>query len=145
MIIDGVYLNQICFAVEGERGTGRRNGERERWDGERERWDGERERWDGERERWDGERERWDGERERWDGERERWDGEREREQKSDSLASGYIDSFIGSYDAIPREITMATLRWMGVPEGEVSMAEGTSRTRKAWCCVGRECQESSK
>ena len=52
------------------------------------------------------------GERDR---KRERWEGGREREQKSDSLASRFIDSIIYSYDAIPRET------------------------------VDRECQESSK
>ena len=30
------------------------------------------------------------------------------------------------AYDIVPRERAMATLRWMGVPEAEVSMVEGT-------------------
>ena len=30
------------------------------------------------------------------------------------------------SYDIVPREMVMATLRWMGVPEADVRMVEGT-------------------
>ena len=30
------------------------------------------------------------------------------------------------AFDTVPREIVLATLRWMGVPESEVRMVEGT-------------------
>ena len=32
------------------------------------------------------------------------------------------------AYDTIPREMVMATLRWMGVSEAEVRMVESTTR-----------------
>ena len=46
------------------------------------------------------------------------------------------------AYATIPREMTMGTLGWMGVPEAEVKVVE---RIRRARSCVDRECQESPK
>ena len=41
------------------------------------------------------------------------------------SMALGFVD-LEKTFDAVPREMVMATLRWMGVPEAEVRMVEGT-------------------
>ena len=41
------------------------------------------------------------------------------------SLALGFVDLEI-AYDTVPREMVMATLRWMGVSEAEVRMVEST-------------------
>ena len=42
-------------------------------------------------------------------------------------MALSFID-LEKAYDTVPREVAMATLRWMGVPEAEaeVTMVEGT-------------------
>ena len=37
----------------------------------------------------------------------------------------GFID-LEKAFDTVPREMVMATLRWMGVPEAEVRVIEGT-------------------
>ena len=37
----------------------------------------------------------------------------------------GFVD-LEKAFDAVPREMMMATLRWMGIPEAEVRMVEGT-------------------
>ena len=42
------------------------------------------------------------------------------------SMALGFVD-LEKAFDTVPREMMMATLRWMGVPEAEVRMVEGTS------------------
>ena len=39
------------------------------------------------------------------------------------SLALGFVD-LERAYDTVPREMVMATLRWMGVSEEEVRMVE---------------------
>ena len=39
-------------------------------------------------------------------------------------MALGFVD-LEKAFDTVPREMVMATLRWMGVPEAEVRMAEG--------------------
>ena len=39
-------------------------------------------------------------------------------------MALGFVDSE-KAFDTLPREMVMATLRWMGVPEAEVRMVEG--------------------
>ena len=50
------------------------------------------------------------------------------------------------SYATIPREMTMGTQGWMGVPEAaRPGWWKGRMRTRRAGCCVNRECQESPK
>ncbi len=40
------------------------------------------------------------------------------------SMALGFVD-LEKAFDTVPREMVMATLRWMRVPEAEVRMAEG--------------------
>ena len=40
------------------------------------------------------------------------------------SMALGFVD-LEKAFDTVPREMVMATLRWMGVPEAEVRMVEG--------------------
>ena len=49
------------------------------------------------------------------------------------STALGIID--LKAFDTVPREMVMATLRWMGVPETEVRMVEGahTRRQQQEW------------
>ena len=49
------------------------------------------------------------------------------------------------AHGTIPREMTMATMRWMGVPEAEVRGWRGRMRTRKAGRRADRECQEGSR
>ena len=45
-------------------------------------------------------------------------------------MALGFID-LEKAYDTVQREMAMATLRWMGVPEAEVRMVEGTYEETK--------------
>ena len=40
------------------------------------------------------------------------------------SMALGFVD-MEKAFDTVPKEMLMATLRWMGVPEAEVRMFEG--------------------
>ena len=42
-----------------------------------------------------------------------------------ENMALGFID-LEKAYDTVPRDMAMATLRWMGVPEAEVRMVKGT-------------------
>ena len=46
------------------------------------------------------------------------------RQELQGSMALGvfYLEN---AFDTVPREIVMATLRWMGVTEAEVRMVEG--------------------
>ena len=39
-------------------------------------------------------------------------------------MAMGFVD-LEKAIDTLPREMVMATLRWMGVPEAEMMMGEG--------------------
>ena len=41
------------------------------------------------------------------------------------------------AYDTVPRDMAMATLRWMGVPEAEVMMVEGTYEETKGRVVCG--------
>ena len=41
-----------------------------------------------------------------------------------ENMALGFVN-LENTYDTVPREMTTATLRWMGVPEAEVRMVEG--------------------
>ena len=41
-----------------------------------------------------------------------------------DNMAMGFFD-LEKAFDTVPREMVMATLRWMGAPEAEVRMVEG--------------------
>ena len=52
------------------------------------------------------------------------------------SMALGFVD-LEKAFDTVPREMVMATLRWMGVPEAEVRMVEGTYETTTARVVVG--------
>ena len=47
------------------------------------------------------------------------------------SIALGFVDQE-KAFDTVPREMVMATLRWMGVPEAEVRMVEGMYEKRTA-------------
>ena len=47
-----------------------------------------------------------------------------ERLEVQGSMALGFVD-LEKAFDTVPREIVMATLRWMGVPEAEVRTVEG--------------------
>ena len=53
------------------------------------------------------------------------------------SLALGFVD-LERAYDTVPREMVMATLRWMWVSEAEVRMAESTYEMTTAKCGGGR-------
>ena len=48
-------------------------------------------------------------------------------------MALGFVD-LEKAFDTVPREMVMATLRWMGVPEAEVRMVEGTYEKITARC-----------
>ena len=46
-------------------------------------------------------------------------------------MAMGFVH-LEKAFDTVPREMVMSTLRWMGVPEAEVRMADKqTARTRR--------------
>ena len=49
----------------------------------------------------------------------------RKRLEVQGSMALGFGD-LEKAFDTAPREMVMVTLRWMGVPEAEVRMVEGT-------------------
>ncbi len=46
------------------------------------------------------------------------------------------------AFDTVPREMVMATLRWMGVPEAEVRMVEGTYEKTTARVVVAEGASE---
>ena len=52
------------------------------------------------------------------------------------SMALGFVDPE-KDFDTVPRDMVMATLRWMGVPEAEVRMVEGTYEKTTAKVVVG--------
>ena len=52
------------------------------------------------------------------------------------SMALGFVD-LEKAFDTVPREMAMATLRWMGVPEGEVRMVEVMYEKTTARVLVG--------
>ena len=52
------------------------------------------------------------------------------------SMALGFFD-LEKAFDTVPREMVMATLRWMRVPEAEVRMVEGTYEKTTARVLVG--------
>ena len=52
------------------------------------------------------------------------------------SMALGFVD-LEKAFDTVPREMVMATLRWMGVPEAEVRMVEGTYEKTTARVVMG--------
>ena len=47
------------------------------------------------------------------------------RLEVQDSMALGFVD-LEKAFDTVPRDMVMATLWWMGVPEAEVTMVEST-------------------
>ena len=47
------------------------------------------------------------------------------RLEVQDSMALGFVD-LEKAFDTVPREMVMATLWWMGVPEAEVRMVESS-------------------
>ena len=57
------------------------------------------------------------------------------------SMALGFVD-LQKAFDTVPREMVMATLRWMGVPEAEVRMVEGTFERTTARVVVGEGASE---
>ena len=52
------------------------------------------------------------------------------------SMALGFVD-LEKAFDTVPREMVMATLRWMRLPEAEVRMVEGTYEKTTARVLVG--------
>ena len=52
------------------------------------------------------------------------------------SMALGFVD-FKKAFDTLPREMVMATIWWMGVPEAEVKMGEGMYEKTTARVVVG--------
>ena len=59
------------------------------------------------------------------------------RLEGQENMVLGFMD-LVNIYDTVPREMAMATLRWMGVPEAEVRMVEGTHEESKGRVvCVG--------
>ena len=57
------------------------------------------------------------------------------------SMVQGFVD-LENAFDTVPREMVMATLRWMGVPEAEVRMVEGTYEKTTARVVVGEGASE---
>ena len=57
------------------------------------------------------------------------------------SMALRFVD-LEKAFDTVPRELVMATLRWMGVPEAEVRMVEGTYEKTTARVVVGEGASE---
>ena len=57
------------------------------------------------------------------------------------SMALGFVD-LENAVDTVPREMVIATLRWMGVPEVEVRMVGGTHEMTKARVVVGEGTSE---
>ena len=63
------------------------------------------------------------------------------RLEVQDSMAPGFVH-LENYFDTAPREIVMATLRWMGVPEAEVTMVEGKCEKTTAIVVVGEGSEE---
>ena len=57
------------------------------------------------------------------------------------SMALGFVD-LEKSFDTVPREMVMATLRWMGVTEAELRMVEGVYEKTTARVVVGEGASE---
>ena len=52
------------------------------------------------------------------------------------SMALGLVD-LEKTFDTVPEEMVMETLRWMGVPEAEIRMVEGMYEKTTARVMVG--------
>ena len=57
-------------------------------------------------------------------------------------MALGFVD-LEKAFDTVLREMVMATLRWMGVPEAEVKMVEGMYEKTTARVVVGEGASEA--
>ena len=58
------------------------------------------------------------------------------------SMALGFVN-LEKYFDTVPKEMVLATLRWMGVPDAEVRMVEGTyEKTKTARVVVGEGASE---
>ena len=57
------------------------------------------------------------------------------------SMALGFVD-LEKAFDTVPREMVMATLRWMGVPEADVRMVGGMYEKITATVVVGEGASE---
>ena len=57
------------------------------------------------------------------------------------SMALGFVD-LEKAFDTVPREMVMATLRWMGIPAAEVRMVEGTYEKTTARVVVAEGASE---
>ena len=60
------------------------------------------------------------------------------------SIALGFVD-LKNAFDTVPREMVMATLRWMGVPEAEERIIEGMYKKTTARVVVGEGASEESE
>ena len=56
-------------------------------------------------------------------------------------MAVGFVD-LVKAYDTVPREMVMATVRWMRVPEAEARMVEN-KRKSCGWIWVVRRVSTS--
>ena len=57
-------------------------------------------------------------------------------------MALGFVDLDKKAFDTVPREMVMATLRWMGVPEAEVRTVEGVYEKTTTRVVVGEGASE---
>ena len=57
-------------------------------------------------------------------------------------MALGFVDLDKNAFDNVPREMVMATIRWMGVPEAEVRTVEGVYEKTTARVVVGEGASE---
>ena len=57
-------------------------------------------------------------------------------------MAPGFVD-LEKAFDTVPREMVMATLRWMRLPEAEVSMVESMYEMTTARVVVGEGASRS--
>ena len=63
------------------------------------------------------------------------------RPEVQGSMALGFVD-LEKAFDTVPREMVTGTLRWIGVPEAEVRMIEGTYEKTTARVVVGEGASE---
>ena len=56
-------------------------------------------------------------------------------------MALGFVDLEM-AYDTVPKEMVMATLRWIGMPEAEVRLVEGMYKGMKGRVLVGPDMSE---